>query len=185
MFLQLIFWRMSGHILFKKAWRESMHQGANVAGQFCCENNKRSFASDCCFVKFLLQFHTLRVNSSKASLSRQTDFQGNSIFTDVQRTACSQRKTVSAQLIWVCAADSLIYGYSCFSMNHFKEEKNRGGELEEERGKTIDFGCSATGDTVCSLQRKLREITLLPFKHFEYILNVKTDLYFGHFSLPW
>ena len=50
--------------------------------------------------------------------------------------------------------------------------------MEEETGKTVAFGCSATGDTVCTLWRKLREITLLPFKHFEYILNVKTGLHF-------
>lgn len=56
--------------------------------------------------------------------------------------------------------------------------------MEEERGKTIAFGHSLTGDTVCSVERKLREIALLPFKHSEYILNIKTDFSSNIFLSP-
>lgn len=96
----------------------------------------------------------------------------------------SQRKRLSTQLIWVPAAGSLIYIHSGFSMSHFKEEKNWGGKLEEERVKAVAFVHSLSGDTACSVERKLREIALLPFKHSEYILNIKTDFSSNIFLSP-
>lgn len=63
-------------------------KGLTLLGSFPERTNEwTSFASDCCFVTFLLQFHTLRVKTSKASLSWQIDFQRNSSFTDAPKEA--------------------------------------------------------------------------------------------------
>lgn len=54
-------------------------------------NVSTSFASDCCFVKFLLQFHTLRVKFSKHP------YHGRLIFKGIWPLLMHQRKQVGFQ----------------------------------------------------------------------------------------
>lgn len=173
---------------------ESVHQGTTVAGQSPLENKRMNklcwwllpckgfTALPYTWGQILLSIPIMADWSSKEFNLCWCTRGSKSASRGAQFAVFSEED--STQLIWVSAASSLIYNYSGFSMNLFREKKNWGGKLELERGKTIAFGHSLTGDTVCSVERKLREIALLPFKHSEYILNIKTDFSFNIFLSP-
>lgn len=123
-------------------------------------------------------------------------YHGTLMFRGIPSLLLQQRNQIISQRCSLCCALSeeetqhpaglsvLIYIHSGFSMSHFKEEKNWDGKLEEERAKAVAFVHSLSGDTACSVERKLREIALLPFKHSEYILNIKTDFSSNIFLSP-
>lgn len=128
-------------------------------------------------------------------------YHGRMVSKGIQHLLVHQRKKILFQRCSMCsvlsekdtqhAADlSVCYKISDLYLFWFLHEPFQGREKlrwkigSREKEKTVSFVHGLTGGTVCSVERKQREIALLPFKHSEYILNIKTDFSSNIFFSP-
>lgn len=159
-------------------------------------NECTNFASDCCFVKFLLQFYTPMVKSSKASLSWQTDFQRNSTFTGAPKEA-SRFSEVLSILCTLRGRPSVRSWSECTQQTRWfitilvspwtitRKRKTDRAKWKKKEVKLLLLDAALLVTEYVLFRENCGRLLCFPSNIFEYILNVKTDLYFWHFPLPW